>query len=844
MSTALWENPVLAGSGNGGIPARRAVVRWAWRLFRREWRQQLLVLVLVLVAVAATVIGATVATDEPPPANTGFGTASDMFTAAMPDPHLASQIAALRQRFGRVDVIENQTLPIPGSINTYDLRAQNSHGPFGQPMLSLVSGQYPASAGQVAVTSGVASAFRLRIGELWRLDGTARRVTGIVSNPQNLLDEFALVTPGQVTPPTQVSVLFDANGRSLGSLDRNVSTPGSVNSQNTINPETISLAAATVGMLLIALVGIGGFTVLAQRRLRAIGMLGAQGATDRHIRLVVRANGVVTGVAGALAGLVLGLLAWLAYRPQLESSSHHEIGVFDLPWLVIGLSMALAVVATYFAAARPAKAIARVPIVTALSGRPAAPKQVRRWAVPAGIAFLVLAFFLLGLAGAQAGVPQASGGGGDMLQLVVGLIAVAVAVVLLAPALLAGLARAGRWTPIAVRLALRDLARYRARSGSALGAISLSLLIAVIVIVVTAARFGNVLDYAGPNLTSSQLIVYTPGAQGGPPPGTPGGPAGGPQAGHQLAAAEGGARRIAAELGSHSMITLEETSASLQHAAAGRNWSGPVYVATPQLLAAFGIKASQVSPGTDILTMRPGLDTMSKMHLTYGNYFGHSGPPPGSGYPCPASTCLANPKIEEASALPSGTSAPNTVITEHAIRALGLKASTQGWLIQTPHPLTSAEIYNARQSAAAASMTIETRSSIPSLAQVTNVATIFGILLALGILAMSVGLIRSETASDMRTLTATGADSRIRRTLAAVTAGALALTGAVTALVCAYLTAIGFFRTNQLDGLSALGSVPVVNLLLILIGMPLVAMIGGWLLAGREPSGLARQPME
>jgi putative ABC transport system permease protein len=529
-----------------------------------------------------------------------------------------------------------------------------------------------------------------------------------------------------------------------------------------------------------------------------------------------------------------------------------------MPWLVIVLSMALAVLATYFAAARPARAIARVPIVAALSGRPAPPKQVRRWALPAGVVFLVLAFFLLGLAGAQAGTPKASGGNGDMLQLVVGLIAVAVAVVLLAPAFLTGLSRAARWTPIAVRLALRDLARYRARSGSALGAISLSLLIATVVIVVTAARFGNVLDYAGPNLTSSQLIVYAPGAQGGgPPPGSSGGSAPGrsqggqnqgprpaPATGSQLTKAAAGARHIASELGSHSLVTLEQTNASLLHAASGRNWSGPVYIATPQLLAAFGIKASQVSPGADILTMRPGLNTISKMQLTYGDYGGHSGPPPGSGYPCPASTCLANPKIEEESALPSGTSAPNTVITEHALQALKLKASTQGWLIQTPHPLTSAQIYNARQSAAAAGMTIETRNSVPSLTQVTNAATLFGILLALGILAMSVGLIRSETASDLRTLTATGADSRIRRTLAAVTAGALALAGAVTALVCAYLTAIGFFSSNQLDGLSGLSSVPVANLLLILIGMPLVAMIGGWLLAGREPAGLARQPMQ
>jgi glutamate mutase epsilon subunit len=37
---------------------------------------------------------------------------------------------------------------------------------------------------------------------------------------------------------------------------------------------------------------------------------------------------------------------------------------------------------------------------------------------------------------------------------------------------------------------------------------------------------------------------------------------------------------------------------------------------------------------------------------------------------------------------------------------------------------------------------------------------------------MTIGLIRSETASDLRTLTATGAGSVTRRNLTAVTAGA------------------------------------------------------------------------
>ncbi len=71
-------------------------------------------------------------------------------------------------------------------------------------------------------------------------------------------------------------------------------------------------------------------------------------------------------------------------------------------------------------------------------------------------------------------------------------------------------------------------------------------------------------------------------------------------------------------------------------------------------------------------------------------------------------------------------------------------------------------------------MSIETKNSIPTSADIINWATVFGIVLALGILAMSVGLIRSETASDLRTLAATGASSWTRRTITAVTAGALA----------------------------------------------------------------------
>src|SRR5580658_3114244 len=560
MSTMVRERPAAPKAPNGGVPARRAVIRWALRLLRREWRQQLLILALITVAVAATVVGSAVATATPSPATADFGTAQDLATFSGPGSHIAAQIASISRRFGTVDVIENQTLSVPGSIQTFSLRAQNPRGPFGQPMLSLTSGQFPVGPGQVAVTSGVASDFHLTVGRSWTVGGISRTVTGIAANPQNLLDEFALVAPGQVTAPTQVTVLFDAAGVTPADIGPTVATPQTVAANNVVNPETISLAAAVLGMLLIAMVGAGGFTVLAQRRLRSIGMLAAQGATVSNIRLVVRANGVATGVVGAVAGFVLGLAAWLAYRPHVQASAHHVIGVFQLPWTVVWVSVILAVLAAYVAAARPARAIARVPVVTALSGRPPAPKAARHLTVPFGLGFLALAFFLLGLAGSGIGANAGGNGPGtqntQLEEVLFGLVALVVAVVLLSPACLAVLARLGRWTPVMVRLALRDLARYRARSGPALAAISLAVLIASIVSVVSAARFGNAVDWVGPNLTSSELIVYPPGHDdpNGPPP-----------TASQLAATRTTAQRIGASLDDRYLITLETPSGSLQY---------------------------------------------------------------------------------------------------------------------------------------------------------------------------------------------------------------------------------------------------------------------------------------
>jgi hypothetical protein len=45
-------------------------------------------------------------------------------------------------------------------------------------------------------------------------------------------------------------------------------------------------------------------------------------------------------------------------------------------------------------------------------------------------------------------------------------------------------------------------------------------------------------------------------------------------------------------------------------------------------------------------------------------------------------------------------------------------------------------------------------------------------------------------------------------------------------------------------GISALGNVPVGDLLLMLLAMPAFAAVVGWLFAGREPAMIAHQAIE
>jgi putative ABC transport system permease protein len=109
------------------------------------------------------------------------------------------------------------------------------------------------------------------------------------------------------------------------------------------------------------------------------------------------------------------------------------------------------------------------------------------------------------------------------------------------------------------------------------------------------------------------------------------------------------------------------------------------------------------------------------------------------------------------------------------------------------------------------------------------------------VLAASVGLIRSETAPDLRTLAASGASPGIRRMITAATAATLGLLGAILGLAGALAAGLAWAHSSLSD---MFGGLPLSDVLILLAGLPLIAAAAGWLLAGREPEVIARQPLD
>ncbi|MGH3373363.1 MAG: FtsX-like permease family protein [Actinoallomurus sp.] len=799
----------------GGVPARRALVRWSWRLLRREWRSQVLVTLLLMVAVIAAVCGGTAVYNAPETTDPKLGSAGTMLTLDGKDPQaVAADLATIRDAVGTVDVIGRDYVKAPGSATPIEYRSQRPHGAFAGSLLAIHRGRYPSGTGEAAVTDGTAQLLGLRLGGTISLDGHARTIVGIAENPSELSDEFVLVDPSSVQPRTLSVLVEPERGVGAGSLNLRTASPmaeGVGRNNSKLVATTLVLAAATILLLLIAFVAAAAFAVLAHRRLRQLGMLAAIGATGKHVRLVMTATGFLVGTVATILGTVEGLALWPLVAPRLENAANHRIALSNISWpLVLALGV-LAIAMSTGAAWWPARTASRVPVTVALSGRPPVPRPGHRSAL-----------FAAGFFAAGIGL-LAWGDKTHPWPVVGGTVATALAILFAGPPAIRVLAAAGSRAPVAVRLALRDLARHRARSGAAVAAISLALGIAAALVIIATgaqdtAKTGNLSDRqmlvmaTGSGLTANLVPVRTAA---------------------DVSALTAQVDRITSTLGHPVTVPLDvpvdptlppqtdngrPARMTAIYCIPRGNECGdvPLYVASPELLRDLGVDPAAISPATDVVTARPGRPVFPVARKA------------GRAGDVPVLTRIHAPAY---------TSLPTSAITMNGLARRHWTQTRAGWLVQSGSRLTGRQIADARAIAAAAGLTIETRTSHAAFGNVRTGATAIGMLLALGILAMTVGLIRSEAAADLRTLTATGATRGIRRTLTATTAGALALLGVVLGGAGACLGLLATYRHD----IEVFGRVPIGFPLCIVVGTPLAAVVAGWLLAGREPPAIARR---
>jgi putative ABC transport system permease protein len=531
--------------------------------------------------------------------------------------------------------------------------------------------------------------------------------------------------------------------------------------------------------------------------------------------LVLIVHGAVVGVVAALSGTALGLAGWIALSHRLEGSVAHRIDTFNLPWGLLLGALVAGVVVPIAAAWWPSRAMPRMSIVDAISARPPKPHRADA-SVLLAVVFLAGGVVLTGLSNQS-----------KPLLLIGGIIAIVVGILLACPTAIRLLASTAGRAPVTIRVALRDLGRYQARAGAALAAISLALGIPIAIILVASAADRTSALHAGKgNLADTQLLIrldHPTNSSDDPETLAPNLTAA------QLTGVQAAIDDLGMTLGNATIVPLEMAADSVANPVNPRliDLAEPVegndhvyhaqtaYVATPGLLSFLGVDTSTIPSDAEVLTANQAAPIM------------------------PITRSVEEPN-HAVIAPPEYTSLPKAFITEAGLDRYHLAPTPVGWILQAPQPLTHDQLTAARMVATSNGFTIEARHGPTSRAAIRTIATAVGALFALAIVAMTVGTIRSEAAAELRTLTATGAGSSIRRALTATTAAALALAGVVLGVIGAYLGLGGAYARH----LDRLGDVPVANLLTALIVVPVLAGAVGWCLGGREPRTFARPAID
>lgn len=260
----------------------------------------------------------------------------------------------------------------------------------------------------------------------------------------------------------------------------------------------VGTGVAVVILAEVAFIAGAAFATGTRRRLREIGLLGANGASHKHVRSTVLGEGLVVGLVGGLLGSLIAFVLVLLGRPTMQRFVERRIDEFPFSPMDIAGPILVAVAACAIAAWVPARTASGVPTLTALQGRMpvAAPK---RWVVPAGLGLGSFGVLLLG-------VGLAGGNGGAGAVAVIGAVLMIGGAALLAGPMVAWISKHAERFPVTPRIVLRDSGRQRGRAAAAVAA-TMVILMAPVGVLVTLEQNEASQAINGLPLDDPQLIV-------------------------------------------------------------------------------------------------------------------------------------------------------------------------------------------------------------------------------------------------------------------------------------------------------------------------------------------------
>jgi putative ABC transport system permease protein len=466
----------------------RALLRLAARDARRDRWRTLLVVALIALPVAG--LGAAVGiTDTTQPTaeervRDSHGEADLLlrFDSSQPD-EAELGLEALAAELPDGSVIHPQWSAADGMVLDGRLvRAELENTAPGATSLTntryrVVDGRAPSGDREVVVSSRFAERHGLEIGDALELEELGPvTVTGTVVRPEFLFDVPILFAPEArfpaeleprldsalvaiATPPTTFTLDLDASFDE-GGLVWVESREDAMLYRFTENDRFAATVIGGLGAVEVALIAGAAFAVSVRRRQRELGLLAAVGGSQRQVRRVVQLTGLVAGGIGALLGLALAIATVYLAQPLYSDTVGREIAGprFDVAWL---LAVAvLGALAAVIGAALPGRAVARLPIVVALSGRRPVTVPSRRGLL-AGLAVASVGIVLLGAVAFGLQLDQRPG----PVPYLIGSVLVVLGFGAMSPWALERLAALAPRLPVGPRLAVRDAARFRTRNG-------------------------------------------------------------------------------------------------------------------------------------------------------------------------------------------------------------------------------------------------------------------------------------------------------------------------------------------------------------------------------------------